>query len=165
MPVPSIEFYDSTTVPISRALSVVTVLMNGSVIPLETLTEMERTLHHRSVRPVHLQVFGVSPGWGERRCVVVGMSEIAEIPGGPDCLIPVAGPDVGEMEATDGQYDMVGITDWNHLLSVAEECFNRVNPARNLGSEVEEGVPMSVETICGLRSPSFPLEDGGSRWS
>ena len=106
MPVVSIDFYNGQTEVASRAKFFTMVAARDALMPLHIITEIERCLHDRSKRSLHLQVFGTYEGPVADRAVVIGMSEVAEIPDGPDCIVPIEGEYVGTVTVTNTHLDM-----------------------------------------------------------
>ena len=123
MPVVSIDFYNGQTEVASRAKFFTMVAARDAITPLEIITEIERCLHHRSRRSLHLQVFGTYDGPVADRAVVIGMSEIAEIPDGPQCIVPIEGDHAGTITVTHMHLDMSAIDAWDRLAERVEEFF------------------------------------------
>ncbi|MBT3327880.1 MAG: hypothetical protein HN396_16775 [Gemmatimonadales bacterium] len=123
MPISSIDFYNGQTEVASRARFFTMVAARDALMPLEIITEIERCLHHRSGRSIHLQVFGTYDGPVADRAVVIGMSEVAEIPDGPDCIVPIEGDYVGTITVTNAHLDMSEVDVWDQLADRVEEFF------------------------------------------
>ena len=62
MPITSVDFYDGQADVVARAKFVTMVAARDALMPLEIITEIERCLHHRSRRSIHMQVFGTYHG-------------------------------------------------------------------------------------------------------
>jgi len=123
VPITSVDFYDGQADVVARAKFVTMVAARDALMPLEIITEIERCLHHRSRRSIHMQVFGTYHGPVADRSVVIGMSEIAEIPDGPDCVVPIEGSYVGTITVTDAHLDMSEASVWDQLADRVEEFF------------------------------------------